>query len=311
MMNNVLVYAIAGRYDIPKLQQLARHKFSVSTAYHCTDIEFSWATQAVFTTSSEHDTSLREDMISLYTKEFHILMSQPDIMAAVMDTKELSFALIKYMVQRCNEDTQGLERALDTKAVFQEDLSDARKEIVRIKREFSQSQNDHSKSIQELAKMKEHLPQTQMDPSKREQELSRIQMDLSHTQTQFADSKQQLAKTKKALSQSQNDFSRCKLERSQSNRQHQVSLDKLQKEGSELVRSRQELSMVRQQLGNFHTGLDNLIHNANQWTECRNCGKAFGSWLERSHSDDMLAVQLRCSSCRCRHDVGAGILKAS
>ena len=305
MMNNVLLYAIAGRYDISKLQQLARHKFSVSTAYHCTDMEFAWATQAVFTTTPEHDTSLREDMISLYTKEFHILMSQPDIMAAVMETKELSFALMKYMVQKGNKDKQSLQLALDSKAVLQEDLSDARKEIVSIKWELSQSQNDHSKTTQELAKTKENPFQNQMGPPNCEQEL--VKTDLSHTQTQLADSKKELVKTKKALSQSQDDLSRYKRELLQSKSQHQVSLDKLQKKGPELVRSRQELSVARQQLSNFHTQLDNLIHNANERTECRNCGEKFGSWLERWHSDDMLAMQLRCSSCRCRHNIGAGI----
>lgn len=58
----------------------------------------------------------------------------------------------------------------------------------------------------------------------------------------------------------------------------------------------------------FLPRLDSFLTTSQEWTECRNCGLDFNSWLERVGRDDSdLIVQLRCWDCHCRHDLGAGV----
>ena len=56
--------------------------------------------------------------------------------------------------------------------------------------------------------------------------------------------------------------------------------------------------------------IERVQHFLNQillWTECRNCGTEFKSYLQRFSYNEELKLQLRCLNCLCRHDLGAGL----
>lgn len=60
-------------------------------------------------------------------------------------------------------------------------------------------------------------------------------------------------------------------------------------------------------LNSFMTRLDSLLTQSCKWDECRQCGDDFDSKMERFGSGNFLELQLRCKSCRTRHDIGAGL----
>ena len=98
-MNNIMVYAIADRYELPDLKRLAKNKFLETTNHISSNNEFAEMTRAVFSTMPDHDMGLREGTIDLYTNNIQVLMAQSEIAAAVMDNNKISSMLMTNMVQ--------------------------------------------------------------------------------------------------------------------------------------------------------------------------------------------------------------------
>ncbi|KAK3171728.1 hypothetical protein OEA41_003812 [Lepraria neglecta] len=60
-MNNIMVYAIADKYELPDLKRLAKNKLLESTNYISSNKEFAEMARAVFSTPPDHDMGLLEE----------------------------------------------------------------------------------------------------------------------------------------------------------------------------------------------------------------------------------------------------------
>ena len=100
LMNNIAVYAIADKYDIPELEVLAVTKFK--KALHCSNIVEDLASlpaiiDAVFDTTPDTKCGLRNVMINYCTDWKEEIIANEDSVAIVRDHGEIGLDMIREM----------------------------------------------------------------------------------------------------------------------------------------------------------------------------------------------------------------------
>lgn len=82
----------------------------------------------------------------------------------------------------------------------------------------------------------------------------------------------------------------------------------------EVVNLRAELSQAKKEAQTavnlrsiWHAKLDDFCTKALGIDQCRNCHEVFMADFELMNSLETFKMQMRCTQCRCRHDIGAGI----
>jgi hypothetical protein len=88
------VYALAEKYDIPSLKQLARQKFEVATACYYDAPELTDAIRYVFSSTVDSDRGLRGVVVQLF-KRHPQLATTPDMNAVIRETPSLALDLFK------------------------------------------------------------------------------------------------------------------------------------------------------------------------------------------------------------------------
>ena len=215
-LNNVLVYAVADKYDIPELKELAKRKFHALVKTKWTKIEFEAVGDAVFGTTPSQDTGLRSIMCQFCIHHFQSIAEDVKLRSVVLNNEELANALLENAVREKKKDMELLDGALAKQISLRDELFAAKEDL-------------------RLA----------LDQKKKGEVLLQMELAKAKAETQTA------------------------------------------------VVQRDELS----------SRLNALVDNANCWEECRNCGNGFGSWIESLGSSEHPQYQLRCSYCRCRHDL--------
>lgn len=88
------VYALAEKYDIPALKQLARHKFEMSAACYYDAPELANAIEYVYTSTVDSDRGLRDVILQLFRSHPQLANTQ-DIFAVLKETPTLALELWK------------------------------------------------------------------------------------------------------------------------------------------------------------------------------------------------------------------------
>ena len=88
------VYALAEKYDIPALKQLARHKFEMSAACYYDAPELADAIEYVYTSTVDSDRGLRDVILQLFRSHPQLANTQ-DIFAVLKETPTLALDLWK------------------------------------------------------------------------------------------------------------------------------------------------------------------------------------------------------------------------
>ncbi|KAM0805987.1 BTB/POZ protein, partial [Usnea florida] len=78
MMTNVLVYAVAEKYDIPELKDLAKHKFGTLARSKWPQDGFHAVTEAVFSTTPDTDMGLRQIVMDICSEHFEDILRDKD-----------------------------------------------------------------------------------------------------------------------------------------------------------------------------------------------------------------------------------------
>lgn len=125
-LNNVLVYALADKYDIPELKELAKRKFHALMENEWTSMEFQAVTDAVFETTLSQDTSLRYIMSQICMDHFQNIIKDVRVRSVILGNKDVTHALLEYATREKINDMQLLNRALAKQNSMQDDLSRAR-----------------------------------------------------------------------------------------------------------------------------------------------------------------------------------------
>jgi len=88
------VYALAEKYDIPSLKQLARRKFEVAMACYYDSPEFADAIEEVYCSTVDTDRGLRDVVLQAFRSHPQLACTQ-DVYAVIRDTPTLAVELFK------------------------------------------------------------------------------------------------------------------------------------------------------------------------------------------------------------------------
>ena len=88
------IYALAEKYDIPSLKQLAKNKFEIEMACYFDSPEFAEAVEEVYCTTIDSDRGLRDIVMQAF-KNHPQLANAQDVYTVIQDTPSLAVDLFK------------------------------------------------------------------------------------------------------------------------------------------------------------------------------------------------------------------------
>ncbi|KAI9711495.1 MAG: hypothetical protein M1820_002058 [Bogoriella megaspora] len=94
MVIHAKVYAIADKYDIPGLKDLAKGKFEAQVSKHWDCVEFSDALEEVYCSTVDGNRGLRDIVLQAFRENPRLVM-KPEVESAVRDLAPLAFDLYK------------------------------------------------------------------------------------------------------------------------------------------------------------------------------------------------------------------------
>lgn len=88
------VYALAEKYDIPSLKEVAQQKFEMAMACYYDSSEFADAIEEVYCSTIDSDRGLRDVVLQAF-RSHPALATTQDVYAVIKDTPSLAFELFK------------------------------------------------------------------------------------------------------------------------------------------------------------------------------------------------------------------------
>ncbi len=98
MQNNVLVYAMADKFNIPELKLLAKNKFAACANLHWPPTNFNHLVTTVYTTTPETDHDLRDVVARLASIKLEEVQALEDFQTTAADLGSFSLDLLKNVV---------------------------------------------------------------------------------------------------------------------------------------------------------------------------------------------------------------------
>jgi hypothetical protein len=275
IMNNVLVYAIADKYDLSVLKSLAKERVQVlanDTFAFTKSADFPKIAKTIFDSTPATDKGLRDIIIDLCSSHIEEIMEDRDtaMTETIQDIGALSFGIL---LRRREAENRALKRTSGSEAVVHEDVAHRKAE--------SRS------NVELMLDLKEEMQQASAATRAAKNQLS----DALSRNNQLEAEKDVACSRRKAAENAQN-------------------LAMRQKEYAITQRNQviAERDAALNQSCNCIARLDSFLAQSYKWEKCRNCDLDFDSLLERIGPDNSnFKMQLRCAECRCRHDLGTGL----
>ena len=104
MMNNVLVYAIAEKYDIPSLKTLAKGKFQSLARSQWPHDDFYAVAEAVFSTTPDNDMELRQVVLDLCEEHFQDILRNEGSRAGFLEIPAIGAVVLGAAVRKFDQD---------------------------------------------------------------------------------------------------------------------------------------------------------------------------------------------------------------
>ena len=128
-LNNVLVYAVADKYDIPELKELAKRKFQGLMNNEWFNVEFEAVRNAVFESTPSQDTGLRQILFQICIDHFEDIVKDIRLRSVVLSNEDLAHALLEHALREKANNMQSLDQALAKHILMQDALSQAKSTI--------------------------------------------------------------------------------------------------------------------------------------------------------------------------------------
>lgn len=132
MMNNVLVYAIAEKYGIPELKDLAKRKFQTLASSKWPHDDFHAVTEAIFSTTPDSDMGLRQIVMDICAEHFQDVLKDEESKAAFLDNKDITATVLDATVRKNEQDKKLLDEGTAKRIALEDELSKARSTIRRL-----------------------------------------------------------------------------------------------------------------------------------------------------------------------------------
>ena len=123
MMTNVLVYAVAEKYDIPDLKDLAKHKFGTLARSKWPQDEFHAVTEAVFSTTPDTDMGLRRIVMDICSEHFEDILRDKDSRVIFFENKSIAAVVLDAALRKFDYNEMLLDEAFAEQATLGKELS--------------------------------------------------------------------------------------------------------------------------------------------------------------------------------------------
>lgn len=130
MMNHVLVYAVADKYDIPELKKLAKCKFQTLVSSKWPHNDFREIAEAVFLTTPDEDMGLRQVVMEVCVEHFQDILKDEESRAAFLNIKAIAAAVLDAAVQQNEQDKMLLDGAVARQIALEDELSKAKADLL-------------------------------------------------------------------------------------------------------------------------------------------------------------------------------------
>ena len=146
MMNNVLVYAVAEKYDIPDLKDLAKGKFQSLARSKWPHDSFYALAEKVFSTTPDTDMGLRQVVLDICEKHSEDILRNEGSRAGFLEIQAIGAVVHRAAVGKFDQDRMLLDGALAKQIALREELSkakaDAKEDSRRKAEELSRTKAD-------------------------------------------------------------------------------------------------------------------------------------------------------------------------
>ena len=126
MMNNVLVYAIAEKYDIPDLKDMSRGKFQILARSKWPHDGFYTLAEEVFSTTPDTDMGLRQIVLDLCEEHFQDIVKDKDSRAGLLGIPAVGAVVLDAAVRKFDQDRVLMDESLAKEIALKKELSEAK-----------------------------------------------------------------------------------------------------------------------------------------------------------------------------------------
>ena len=172
MMNNVLVYAIADKYDIAELKELAKFKFQTLISSKWPHDDFHAIAEAVFSTTPDEDMGLRKIVLETCIKHFRDILKDEESRAVFLNIKAITAAALNAAVWQMEEDETKLDSAKARQSALEDELKKARKTLEDELKKARKTLEDELKEAENALENKlKEAKNVQVPPQKQDMDL--------------------------------------------------------------------------------------------------------------------------------------------
>jgi len=132
MLNNVLVYAIAEKYNIKELKQLAKAKFEDQAGSLLSMREFPEIIRELYNSTPSSDRGLRDIVCQVCAAQGRLIVDNPDLNATIVDNGEFGLDLLREVLTYEN---RRLEKEVARNAKLTEGLKKKEEKVIGLQHE--------------------------------------------------------------------------------------------------------------------------------------------------------------------------------
>jgi len=131
LLNNVLVYAIAEKYGIAELKEMAKAKFQGRARSLLSAKEFPEIIRELYRSTPSSDRGLRDIVSRVCAPQGSTIVGNPDLNATIVEIGEFGLDLLREVLKYEN---RRVEEAVARNAVLKEELNEKKNEIIEFQR---------------------------------------------------------------------------------------------------------------------------------------------------------------------------------
>jgi len=131
LLNNILVYAVAEKYGIAELKELAKAKFQGRVGSLLSAKEFPEIIRELYRTTPSSDRELRDIVAQVCAQQGSTIVDSPDLNTIVVEVGEFGLDLLREVLKYEN---RRLEEAVERNAALREELSEKKDENIKLQR---------------------------------------------------------------------------------------------------------------------------------------------------------------------------------
>ena len=125
LMNNVLVYAVAEKYDIPELKELAKSRFQTLVRSKWPHDDFDAVIESIFSTTPDEDIGLRQIVLDICEENFEDILKTRDSRAGFLENQAIAAVVLDAAVRKIDQDKMLLDEALAKQIALGAELLEA------------------------------------------------------------------------------------------------------------------------------------------------------------------------------------------